>query len=174
MDFQSTQGKRCLRKIIGQARLSYDELSTALVEVEAVVNSRPLSYIAMDDLDEPLTPSHLLSGHRIMSLPDHLCCDSAEDNDLTNIRPSHLTKQARHLSVTIKRFWHRWRKEYLLELRETHRYNRGHTTPSQVSVGDVVIIIVHSKDQPRGFWRLGCDFGWPRWQGTRCCSPSGW
>ena len=50
--------KRCLRKIIGQARLTYDEMTTALVEVEAVLNSRPLIYVAMDDLDEPLTPSH--------------------------------------------------------------------------------------------------------------------
>ena len=34
--------KRCLHKIIGQAKLSYDELNTALVEVEANVNSHPL------------------------------------------------------------------------------------------------------------------------------------
>ena len=31
--------KRCLRKIIGQAKLSYDELVTALTEVEMVLNS---------------------------------------------------------------------------------------------------------------------------------------
>ena len=29
-------------------------------------------YISMVDLDEPLTPSHLLTGRRILSLPDHL------------------------------------------------------------------------------------------------------
>ena len=31
--------KRCLRKIVGQAKLSYDELLTALTEVEIVLNS---------------------------------------------------------------------------------------------------------------------------------------
>ena len=51
--------KRCLRKTIGQASLTYDELLTVVIEVEAVLNSRPLSYILADDLDEPLTPSHL-------------------------------------------------------------------------------------------------------------------
>jgi len=31
--------KRCLRKVIGQAKLTYDELLTAVVEAEAVINS---------------------------------------------------------------------------------------------------------------------------------------
>ena len=35
--------KRCLRKTIGQASLTYDELLTIVIEVEAVLNSRPLS-----------------------------------------------------------------------------------------------------------------------------------
>ena len=75
---QST--KRCLRKIIGQASFSYDELLTAVIEVEGVLNSRPLSYVSVDDLDEPLTPSHLLSGRRILSLPDHLYCEPDEED----------------------------------------------------------------------------------------------
>ena len=58
-----------------------------------------------------------------------------------------------HINRTLDRFWKRWRQEYLLELRESHRYHHGHANPSQVSVGDIVI--VHSADQPRGFWRLG-------------------
>ena len=62
--------KRCLRKTIGQAKLMYDELLTALTEVEMVVNSRPLSYMSTEDAEEPLTPSHLLTGRRVLSLPD--------------------------------------------------------------------------------------------------------
>lgn len=142
--------KRCLRKVIGQARFSWDELSTAVIEAEAVINSQPLSYISADDFDEPLTPSHLLTGRRILSLPDHLCHESEEE---FNVGPDLLTKRVRHLNNTLAKFWERWRKEYLLELREAHRYHRGHPNPSQVSLGDVVI--VHSTDQPRGSWKLG-------------------
>lgn len=58
--------------MVGQAKFSYDELLTAVIEVEAILNSRPLSYVSADDLDEPLTPSHLLVGRRLLSLPDHL------------------------------------------------------------------------------------------------------
>ena len=62
--------KRCLRKTLGRASLTYDELLTLVVKTEAVLNSRPLSYISSDDLEEPLTPSHLLIGYRVLSLPD--------------------------------------------------------------------------------------------------------
>ena len=72
--------KRCLRKIIGRASLSLDELLTAVIEVEAVVNSRPLTYLSSDDLAEPITPSHLLNGRRIMNLPDHLHGEVSDDD----------------------------------------------------------------------------------------------
>ena len=42
--------KRCLKKMIGRAKLTYDELVTAVIEVESVINSRPLSYVTQDDL----------------------------------------------------------------------------------------------------------------------------
>ena len=64
--------KRCLRKLIGCAHFSLEEFTTALVEIEAVLNSRPLGYVSGEDTDEPITPSHLVVGRRILSLPDHL------------------------------------------------------------------------------------------------------
>lgn len=77
--------KRCLRKILGQARFSVDELLTALAEVEMVSNSRPISYVAADDLEEPLTPSHLLNGQRLMSFPKHLCHEPEEYEETPDI-----------------------------------------------------------------------------------------
>ena len=62
--------KTCLKKILGKASLSFEELTTMLAEVEAVLNSRPLSYVHEDASEpQPLTPSHFLVGKRLTSLP---------------------------------------------------------------------------------------------------------
>ena len=142
---QST--KRCLRKIIGQAKLSYDELPTALTEVEMVLNSRPLTYVSSTDLEKPLTPSHLLIGRRVMSVPYPIPHDDSDDE----VTADQLSRRAKHLNRTLNQFWKRWQNEYLLELREAHRYTKG-TDVAPVEVGDVVV--VHSENQPRGFWKL--------------------
>ena len=47
--------KRCLRQILGQAKLSEDELLTAITDVEMVINSRPLSYMSADDIEDTFT-----------------------------------------------------------------------------------------------------------------------
>ena len=63
------QVKSCLKKTLGRSKLSFDELTTILVEVEAVLNSRPLTYLYSDDVEEPLTPWHLVIGQRLLTLP---------------------------------------------------------------------------------------------------------
>ena len=62
--------KACLRKVLGNARLTFDELLTVLVEVEGILNSRPLTYEYDKVEHEVLTLSHLIFGIRIQSMPD--------------------------------------------------------------------------------------------------------
>lgn len=58
------------KKTLGKARLTYEEVLTILTEVECIVNSRALTYLYPDNLGEPLTPAHLISGRQLLSLPD--------------------------------------------------------------------------------------------------------
>ena len=51
--------KRCLRKVLGNARLSFDELLTVMSEVKAALNSRPLTYDYNIPGEELLTPAHV-------------------------------------------------------------------------------------------------------------------
>ena len=145
--------KRCLKKIIGQARLLHDELLTALTEVEMVLNSRPLSYVAADNLEEPLTPSHLLPGRRLMTNPDCLTGGQVDDEETFEIEPDGLNMRVKHLNHTLDQFWCRWRREYLTNLREAHKIRSKNSSAPRVSVGDVVTI--HEDGQPRGMWKLG-------------------
>ena len=112
--------KRCLRKVVGRAKFSYDEMHTAIVEIEAIVNSRPLAYIHPDDLEQPLTPSHLLVGRRLLSLPDHFTYFEPEGDEDFELTTESLQKRAKHLNGVLNHFWKRWSREYLLELRDTH------------------------------------------------------
>ncbi|GFQ91937.1 integrase catalytic domain-containing protein [Trichonephila clavata] len=61
--------KTILRKVIGKSSLTSEELETVLCEIEAVLNSRPITYIDSDSTGNfPLTPSHLLLMRRLTSL----------------------------------------------------------------------------------------------------------
>ena len=61
--------KRCLKKILPYARLSCEKLLIYLIRVEEVLNSRPLTYVYPEQ-DEQLISSHLVSGRRILTVPD--------------------------------------------------------------------------------------------------------
>lgn len=144
--------KRCLRKVIGRCSLTYEELATVVTEVEAVLNSRPLTYVDSDDLVEPLTPSHLMLGFRVLSLPDPIIPE--DDDPDYNESASDLTKRMRYLATLSEGFWKRWRAEYLTELREFHRHQKT-TRGVRDDVTEGKIVTVYEEGTPRGLWRLG-------------------
>ena len=54
-----------LKKVVGVSSLDYEQLNTVLVKIENVINSRPFTYINDENLDESLTPYHLIYGRNI-------------------------------------------------------------------------------------------------------------
>ena len=137
--------KRCLRKVLGNARLTFDELFTVLIEVEGTLNSRPLTYEYDLTSEEVLTPSHLLFGRRMNTMPDMVVEDEEEGE-------SKYTRRFRYLSVRLAHFWNRWRREYLTDLREFHRNKVSHESAKAVRVGDVVT--VYEENKKRGDWKM--------------------
>ena len=139
--------KRCLKKVLGNAKISYDELSTVLSEVECILNSRPLSYMSDEADGEVLTPSHLLVGRRLLSLPTGMGNNlKLDDND----NQYALSKRFLHLTRLLSHFWNRWRREYLTDLRETHKLNNNKSV--DISPGDVVLI--HEDSAKRAQWKV--------------------
>ncbi|KMQ90662.1 hypothetical protein RF55_9553 [Lasius niger] len=71
--------KHHLRRIIGETRLPFVEISTFLVEVEACLNSRPLQALTDDSEDlDVLTPDHVLIEARSTSSRSRRCSTSGE------------------------------------------------------------------------------------------------
>ena len=62
--------KRCLRKVLGNAKLTVEELSTVLVEVEGTLNARPMTEEYEEFESEVLTPSHVIYGRAINFIPE--------------------------------------------------------------------------------------------------------
>ena len=54
-----------IKKVVGKARLSYDELVTVICEIKNLINSRPLTYLTEENYQTPLSPYHLLYGWNI-------------------------------------------------------------------------------------------------------------
>ena len=124
--------KQCLKKTLGSSKTTYEEFQTLLVEVEGILNSRPLTYVS-EQPTQPLTPSLLCIGRRLL--------DPVTDNEspVTSSSASDLTRRQKHPNLVIDHFWNRWRREYLTELREHHRGKRE-SEIRRIKQGDVVCI----------------------------------
>ena len=81
-------------------------------------------------------------------LPDNFYYgDRIEDESL--ISTTDLNKRIINLNKILENFWQRWNKEYVLELRNTHRNSTF--KESNINIGDMVL--VHDENQLRGFWK---------------------
>ncbi|XP_043196899.1 uncharacterized protein LOC122381161 [Amphibalanus amphitrite] len=126
---------------LGQ-QLDDELLRTLLTEAEAVVNSRPLSCVSMNDTSvvEPITPDQLLTlkSKVVLPLPGKFC------------RPDIYGRQRwRRVQYLANQFWQRWRREFLPSLQERRKWH--HPEPN-ISQDDIVIVV--DEDTPRNRWPL--------------------
>ena len=63
--------KTHLRKVLGDTKLTYEELATLLGQIESCLNSRPLVPLNNDeDGIEALTLGHFIIGRPLAAIPD--------------------------------------------------------------------------------------------------------
>lgn len=141
--------KTSLRKVLGKASLTFEELQTLICEVEAVVNSRPLTYVhAESSQPSSLTPAHFLTGQRITTLPSR----PLGQRNAGNVNAIQLTKRWNYQQKLMSHFWQRWRKEYLMELRSAHHVSSKSTT---VNYKTGQIVLIFQEHQPKHMWTMG-------------------
>ena len=102
--------KTALRKTIGNAYLTFDELKKVCIDVEIALNGRPLSYVEDDAQLPVLTPNSML-----FIQPNIL-----SEREVHYEENPQLRRRARYLKKCKDAIWNRWAKEYLRGLRERH------------------------------------------------------
>ena len=139
--------KNALRKVVGKTTLSFTQLNTVLTEVEASINSRPLTYVfSAANEPSPITPAHFIVGERLTALPIvHLKPLSIPGTSDAYIKRFNMRERL------LEQFWSRWKNEYLLQLRSAMASRRQRVR--EFSVGDVVLI--HDSKLPRHHWKMG-------------------
>ncbi|XP_058827202.1 uncharacterized protein LOC131687165 [Topomyia yanbarensis] len=121
--------KKHLQRQLGNVRLSFEDMATVLSQIEASMNSRPLTPMSEDPSDfTALTPGHFLIGSSMHALPepDIHCMASSRLDHYQRIQQLH------------QQFWHRWRTEYLQELQRDHKICNANT---EILPGRLVLIV---------------------------------
>lgn len=127
-----------LKRIAGNTSLTFEELYTLFSQIEAVMNSRPLTEMSADPSDlTPITPGHFLVGRPLTSLPSPV-------TERVSINRYQLIERLR------QHFWSRWTKDYLSTLQQRVKWKLD---KPNIKCGDLVLIM---DDQlPPMKWLLG-------------------
>jgi len=133
--------KRLLIRTMGTHIFSYEEFTTLLARIEAVLNSRPLTPMTTDPADlDYLSPGHFLIGQPLLAVPPRTTSESRVN----------LNQRWKLLDQCHQAFWRRWATEYLTSLQGRSKWRKE--TPN-VNVDDMVVIV--DNQAPPLMWRLG-------------------
>lgn len=130
-----------LTRIMGEAKLTIGELNTLLCQIEACLNSRPLTLMSSDPSElEALTPAHFLIGGPI-SLPPEA---DLEGENVNNLR------RWKYVQALMQTFWRRWKDEYLPQLQVRGKWT---TNKPPLKIEDIVVIKDECTRPTK--WKLG-------------------
>ena len=123
---------------MGRIVLNFEELANIHLQIEQILNSRPLTPLSTDPNDvQVLTPGHFLVGSPLTALP------SSNEND-TEV-PG--LQRWRLIQLLLQRLWKRWTREYLLNQIRTKWQHKK----TNLAVNDLVFVT----DNPPLRWPLG-------------------
>ncbi|XP_063989968.1 uncharacterized protein LOC135169161 [Diachasmimorpha longicaudata] len=118
-----------LKRVLGKTLVTFEELNTTLIQIEACLNSRPISPMSDDPEDlQALTPGHFLIGEPLQVIPE----SSYVDRNPIKIGRWNLVTQL------IQQFWTRWSKECLQRYQSIYKWKTRH---QNIKVGDMVLMV---------------------------------
>jgi len=133
--------KYYLKRSSDAAHYTIEEYQTLLCQIEAILNSRPLTPLSNDPNDlRVLTPGDFLIGEPLTTIPEV---------DLTDVQ---INRLSRWQVITQQRqlFWNRWSREYLHTLQKRPKWAKKQ---ENIKIGDLVII--KEENLPPLKWKMG-------------------
>ena len=133
--------KESLAKIIKKNSLTFQELSTTLLEISSFINNRPIGFLTSDSEDDmkPISPSLLILGREIECLGEY----QGKDPDLLELY-NHRTK-------TVTDFLKNWTALYLQNLSPTKKWLAKN--PYQIKEG--MILFIKDENRMKDLWNKG-------------------
>lgn len=129
-----------LKRIQGSCLLTYEEYTTVLIQVEGILNSRPLTPLSSDPNDyNALTPAHFLTGRPFTTLAEP---------SLLDVNTNRLSRW-QQLQQIKEQYWVRWRTDYLNELQIRKKWNQEE---SVIKPG--MLVLIKEDNLPPLSWKL--------------------
>lgn len=126
-----------LIRVLGDTVLTFEELNTYLIKIEACLNSRPLATITNDPDNFLLTPGHFLIGESLLSPP------KPSQKQLVSLKGKKLVNRK------VEEAWKAWRQDVLKSMMLRKKWQN---IDENVSEGDVVIL--KDEQTPPTVWPL--------------------
>ncbi|XP_038116923.1 uncharacterized protein LOC119769092 [Culex quinquefasciatus] len=133
--------KTHFKKTIGLRVLQHDEFVTVLVQIEACLNSRPLTPLSSDPNDlDVLTPGHFLVQRPLAAVAEP---------DLAEVPENRLSAWQRTQDF-VQQIWRKWSTQYLSDLHNRTRWTRQR---NNLSCG--MMVLLKEENLPPQMWHLG-------------------
>ena len=134
--------KTPLRKVLGNALVTYTELYTIVKQVEAHVNERPLAQMSESSFD-CITPSMLVTGRKLRPTVDEFQ-ESGFKQEMD------VRERWKHRQTLVRQFFNSWVKNYILSLQQRHKWQ---DKKPNIRIGDLVLVEKEKLKKHR--WPLG-------------------
>ena len=128
------------KRIVGKALLTFEEFSTLLTQVEACLNSRPLTALS----NEPNDPSYLSPGHFLIGAP----LTSLPEPDFTSTTMNSLSRW-QQVQRFKQQLWKRWSSNYLNSLQQRCKWRS-----QQPDLQPGMLVLLREDNLPPMSWRL--------------------
>lgn len=130
-----------LKRVVGSVKLTLEEFLTVIVQIEGILNSRPLSPLSSDADDfQVLTPGHFLIGKPINSIPEPNFTEK-KDN---------LLNRWQLVQKFVQTIWKFWSNSYLSHLQQRSKwmYEKKNVRPG-------MLVLLKETQTPICTWILG-------------------